>query len=143
MTTPDLDAIQARAKRAHDHVCDIAQQKARWKMTIPANEETDSDLLLSNALTDVPLLVAEVERLRYQLGEARLLIEGHERIEERISHHIPEHYEAGYNSLEDWANDANAVVMAAHAWRKCGRGDEDADKVDAAVEKIFPTDEYV
>jgi hypothetical protein len=60
----ELNAMQDRAKRAHDHVCDIASGKSRWKMTIPANEETDSDLLLAASVTDVPLLVAEVEKLK-------------------------------------------------------------------------------
>lgn len=92
---------------------------------------------------EIAELQAKVKQLEWQLSEAEIRIKGWERIEERISHHIPEHYEAGYNSLEDWANDANAVVMAAHAWRKCGRSEEDGDKLDAAVEKIYPSEDYV
>lgn len=140
MSELDLEAIRARAKRAHDHVCDLAQQNARWKMTIPANEETDSDLLLSSALADVPLLATEVELLRYQLGEARLLIEGHERIEERISHHIPEHYEAGYSPLEDWAKDAAAAVDLGQKWRYA-QTITSVQALIAALDKIHPGEE--
>ena len=59
----DLEAIKAHADKAHDHVCDIAQQKARWRMSIPAQPDYDSDLLITSALMDVDALLAEVERL--------------------------------------------------------------------------------
>jgi len=46
-------------------------------------------------------LQAAVKRLEFQLGEARQAIKGFEAVEEEISHHIPEHYEAGYTPLTD------------------------------------------
>jgi hypothetical protein len=33
--------------------------------------------------------------------------------------------------------------MAAHAWRKCGRAEDDAAKLDAAVGKIYPSEDYL
>lgn len=92
---------------------------------------------------DVPTLIAEVKRLRFHYDQARTVIEGWERIDERVSHHIPEHYEAGYNSLEDWAKDAADVVSKAHTWRKRGRIKADGDELDAAVEKIYPSEDFL
>lgn len=66
----ELEDMKARADRAHQHVCEIASGDSRWKMSIPANEETDSDLLLAASVTDVPLLVAEVEGLRSEVARA-------------------------------------------------------------------------
>jgi hypothetical protein len=56
----DTAAIKARAEKAHRHIADICAQKARWKMTIPANPETDSDLIFSSALNDIDVLLAEL-----------------------------------------------------------------------------------
>lgn len=63
--------------------------------------------------------------------------------ENRLASLVPEHYEAGYNAVEDWATDADKVISAAHAWRKCGRTEADGDKLNAAVEKIYPTGVYL
>ncbi len=60
----DLKAIKERAEKANDHACDIARGRARWTMRVPADFENDSDLLITSALNDVPLLVAEVEKLK-------------------------------------------------------------------------------
>lgn len=68
MADLDLEAIKARIDAAHDHVCAIAEGKARWTMSIPAKPDTDSDLLLGGALFDAAALVNEVERLRAWVG---------------------------------------------------------------------------
>lgn len=127
---------------------------------------------IAHAREDVDALIAEVERLTARLAEARSQLEGWEQVGNNIAHHIPEHYEAGYNSHEDWAKDAADVVAKAHAWRKNGRRTPGACRchcqlalpaanpwdhaeicpayvareeihLDAAVEKIYPTGVYL
>lgn len=74
-TKPDLDAIEARAKTAHDEVSRLCCGNDRgWRMSIPANDARDSDLIISAALYDLEALVAyartleaENERLRAAL----------------------------------------------------------------------------
>jgi len=59
----DLDAIKARETAAYDElirVCSIDQQR---RISIPANPDRDTDLLISAALKDIPALVTEVENL--------------------------------------------------------------------------------
>jgi hypothetical protein len=74
-------------------------------------------------------------------------LEAWEALGETISHRIPEHYEASEGALvgiiEAWANDAETVVAKAHNWRKRGRSQEDGDALDAAVEKIYPSEDYL
>ena len=36
--------------KAHEVIHDICDGRAKWTMSIPANEDTDSDLILANAL---------------------------------------------------------------------------------------------
>jgi hypothetical protein len=61
--TPErLAEIRERAEKAHRHIADICAGKARWKMTIPANPGTDSDLIFSNALNDVDVLLAALDQ---------------------------------------------------------------------------------
>ncbi|GIH07393.1 hypothetical protein Rhe02_54600 [Rhizocola hellebori] len=64
MSEIDLDALRTILDKAHTHVCDLAQGLTRWKMTIPANEEADSDLILASAITGALSLLAEVRQLR-------------------------------------------------------------------------------
>lgn len=59
----DLDAIAARAERAHLTIVALAQG-ANWKMSIPAQPERDHDLILDETVRDVERLVAEVQHLR-------------------------------------------------------------------------------
>lgn len=70
MNDLDLLAIKVSIATAHDHVCDIAQGKAKWTMRIPADEKRDSDLVLSKAFADAEKLLAEVERLSRELTDA-------------------------------------------------------------------------
>jgi hypothetical protein len=37
--------------KAHEVIHDICDGRAKWTMSIPANEDTDSDLVLAKALT--------------------------------------------------------------------------------------------
>lgn len=61
----DLDAARARIDRAHRMVGDIAAGTTWWKMSIPAREDTDSDLVLATALADAEKAVAELEAARF------------------------------------------------------------------------------
>src|SRR5688572_3713897 len=54
-------------------------------MTIPADEERDSDLILSVALNDVDVLLAEVERVSRDLAEARALADHRAELLQQIS----------------------------------------------------------
>lgn len=64
MGSPDIEAIRARAQKAHERVADLCSGKERWTMRVPANFERDSDLILTVALNDIDVLIAEVERMR-------------------------------------------------------------------------------
>lgn len=61
----DLDAVKARADRAGDEVDRLCEpRKTEWRMSIPANPDRDSDLIIGDSLADIPALIAEVRRLR-------------------------------------------------------------------------------
>jgi hypothetical protein len=62
----DLDYARAALAKAHDLVVDLALNKSRWRMTIPADPERDSDLILATGLDQGEKAVAEVELLRRQ-----------------------------------------------------------------------------
>jgi hypothetical protein len=59
MTALDLDAIKARASRAQQEVESIALRGGaqRWRMSIPARPDRDSDLIISAALNDLDDLI--------------------------------------------------------------------------------------
>lgn len=60
----DLDAVRASIAKAQYLVGDLAAGAQQWKMSIPADMDRDSDIILTAALTSAELLIAEVERLR-------------------------------------------------------------------------------
>lgn len=68
----NLPTLLSKAKelgeKADRHVCDLASGKARWNMSIPPQDD-DSDILLSNAIRLLPLLVRIVERQKEALGQ--------------------------------------------------------------------------
>ena len=74
----DLAAIRARADAAGDELdrmtSAVGGPGSSWRWSIPANPERDSDLILAASLTDVPALVAEVERLRQWKADAEELL---------------------------------------------------------------------
>jgi hypothetical protein len=106
-----------------------------------AAEQEDLWAWIERAVT-----VACLKPLLWQLSEAKTVLEGWEQTGETIGHFIPEHYEGSEGAflaiVEEWATHAFEVVRHAHAWRKT-RSDDDAAKVDAAVEKIYPSEDYV
>lgn len=72
----DLAEVRARVERAHQEIGDICQGRRKWTMRIPADEATDTDLVLSAALKDAETLSAEVEMLRAQV-EKQIKWHGH------------------------------------------------------------------
>lgn len=66
----DLDAIEARAEAARQHVYKLCSGEERWTLRVPAQPERDSDFLLDTALGDIPALLAEVRRLTGELEAA-------------------------------------------------------------------------
>ncbi len=63
-TPVDLAAARARIQRAHAEIREVARNgRTRWQMSIPANPERDTDLIISVALADGERLAGEVERL--------------------------------------------------------------------------------
>lgn len=73
----DLEAYRADIDRAHTEVGEICQRTGagRWRMSIPARPDRDSDLLISTGLRRGERLADEVERLRAELAGARQIIE--------------------------------------------------------------------
>lgn len=99
------------------------------------------ELLRANSYT----LLVEVARLKAELADARLLLDGWEAAGNTIARHIPEHYDSDgalVSIVEEWAGHAAKVVDQAHAWRKL-RTDQCAEALDAAVEVIYPSEEYL
>lgn len=66
MTPPEEFAeIKRRNDRACAEIADIAREgRTRWRMSIPARPDRDSDLIISAALKDTLTLGAEVDRLQ-------------------------------------------------------------------------------
>ena len=65
MTPDERAALREQAERAHSEIARLcsAPVDSRWRMSIPANPERDSDLILSDALTALErALDAETER---------------------------------------------------------------------------------
>jgi hypothetical protein len=117
----------------------VGRQQLQVELSKYAHQRDEARLERDKAL-------AEVERLRRQLSEAKTVLEGWEQTGETIGHFIPEHYEGSEGAflavVEEWATHAFEVVRHAQAWRK-RRAEEDAAKLDAAVEKIYPSEDYL
>jgi hypothetical protein len=72
-----LDTVKAAIERAHREVGAIAAEGAhrRWRMSIPAQPDRDSDLVISRALDYAEALHAEVTQLRRYLTDMVLAAE--------------------------------------------------------------------
>lgn len=56
MTLPSLTEIETRTNNANDEIDSLCAGTRRWTMSIPAKPATDSDLVISASLEDVPAL---------------------------------------------------------------------------------------
>ena len=70
MTTFDRAAAAVHIEAADKEVSRLCSSSRKWTMTIPAEPEHDSDLVISRALMDASLALAEIDRLQ---GAERLL----------------------------------------------------------------------
>lgn len=70
----DLEAIEARCEAARLEVYRLCQGATTWTMSIPVRED-DTDIVLTNSLRDIPMLLAEVERLRAEVSRWRGIVE--------------------------------------------------------------------
>jgi hypothetical protein len=70
----DLDTVKAALEKAHTEVGEICRRTGagRWRMSIPARPDRDSDLIIADALRHADALLAEVSRLRSALEEIKL-----------------------------------------------------------------------
>lgn len=59
----DLDAIERRVNAARAEVSELCHGGKRWLMTIPANEYTDSDLIIGAALRDAHKMLVALRAL--------------------------------------------------------------------------------
>jgi len=76
LTEQQLTEIERRTKRAATEIGDVCAEgpRNRWRMSIPANPERDTDLILDAALGDSAALLTEVRRLAGQVKAADQLI---------------------------------------------------------------------
>ncbi len=84
MTPADLSAIKARWVPTTPTGCDAVCAGCNGSVLVDEGAEWEDGYLchgcaqdsLATALLDIPMLLEEVERLRYQLDEARGLVRG-------------------------------------------------------------------
>jgi hypothetical protein len=66
MTAERLAEIRASIERAHTEIGEVCAQgpRSRFRMSVPANPDRDTDLIVSDALKGAEDLLAEVDRLK-------------------------------------------------------------------------------
>lgn len=69
----DIEAAKKHLEAARQELSELCKGK-RWQMTIPAQPDNDSDLLIGQALRDMLRLIGEIERLRTICQEAHELL---------------------------------------------------------------------
>lgn len=62
----DLEAIEERCEVARREINRLCRNINKWTMSIPVRED-DSDIILTNSLRDVPVLVDAVKRLKREV----------------------------------------------------------------------------
>lgn len=73
MTPEEIAAAEARAKKANEHVIELARRGGKnWTMRVPVDLEHDSDCVLIAPTRDVPRLIATIrgEQQRAEAAEA-------------------------------------------------------------------------
>jgi len=71
----DLDAALAREQRARGELAAVCKEGGRrWRMSIPAQPERDTDLLLAASLADVPALAGELRAARFVVEAGRAVL---------------------------------------------------------------------
>ena len=73
----NLDSFKARADKAHKEIGAIAAEGVqRWRMSIPAQPDRDSDLIIADVLKDVPSVAFELECARDFIAYLRTSTDG-------------------------------------------------------------------
>ncbi len=147
--TADLQHLMVAAQSAAD-VAPLLADHARltaelsqargWEKRAAELESKLARVTAALATADLAIRVRDTN-----LAMTRLALNGWESVGSTIAGYIPEHYDgdgALMSIVEEWAGHAAKVVDQAHAWRKL-RTDQTAAALDAAVEVIYPTEEYL
>ena len=64
MTGVDVEHTKAKLDKAQIENGEVAADRSRYRMSIPANPDRDTDLIIGDALTAAEALVATVERVQ-------------------------------------------------------------------------------
>ncbi|QTR98382.1 hypothetical protein J6K27_003510 [Rhodococcus qingshengii] len=64
MTGVDVEHTKAQLDKAQIENGEVAADRSRYRMSIPANPDRDTDLIIGAALTAAEALVAAVERVQ-------------------------------------------------------------------------------
>ena len=64
MTGVDVEHTKAQLDKAQIENGEVAADRSRYRMSIPANPDRDTDLIIGDALTAAEALVAAVERVQ-------------------------------------------------------------------------------
>lgn len=84
LTLPEIAAAEARAEAAHNLVVALCNGDIRWRMSIPAQPNSDPDLVIGASLRDNTRLAATARTALQQRDAAvKLLQEYMDFIEER------------------------------------------------------------
>jgi hypothetical protein len=67
----DLEAVRARQKKARATVAALCGGKRKWEMSIPP-QDTDTDLLIADSLSDIPVLIRALEAANAAPSKAAL-----------------------------------------------------------------------
>ena len=64
VTGVDVERTKAKLDKAQIENGEVAADRSRYRMSIPANPDRDTDLIIGDALTSAESLVAAVERVQ-------------------------------------------------------------------------------
>jgi hypothetical protein len=64
----EADKIRGRYEDATAMVSDLCHRRRTWTLSVPADEQRDPDLVISNSLNDIPDLLSRIDRLEAMLA---------------------------------------------------------------------------
>ena len=84
ITEESLVVIEQCYEKACDEVADLCEGNHQWRMSIPANPDRDSDIIISLALASIPALITEVRELQAENEKLRGEIDVRSCVEEPV-----------------------------------------------------------
>ena len=60
----DVIEIEKRYQKARDLVGKLCTREERWTMSIPVNQDRDTDIILASSLEDIPVLIQKLFEAR-------------------------------------------------------------------------------